>query len=55
MDRTHLRWFTHRSARAMARDSGYRIEAERASYRPHVLRFWPTLLGYQIVLNLAPV
>jgi 2-polyprenyl-3-methyl-5-hydroxy-6-metoxy-1,4-benzoquinol methylase len=54
MDRTHLRWFTRRSARAMAREAGYRVEAERVVYRPHVIHFWPTLMGYQFALNLAP-
>jgi 2-polyprenyl-3-methyl-5-hydroxy-6-metoxy-1,4-benzoquinol methylase len=54
MDRTHLRWFTRRSARAMAGVAGYRILAEGVVYRPHLVRLLPTLMGYQFVLNLAP-
>jgi hypothetical protein len=54
MDRTHLRWFTRRSARAMAQVAGYRVVDERIVYRPHVLRLMPTLMGYQFVLNLVP-
>ncbi len=54
MDRSHLRWFTHRTARAMARDACYRVAAAATVYRPRFLRFWPALNGYQIVLNLAP-
>jgi 2-polyprenyl-3-methyl-5-hydroxy-6-metoxy-1,4-benzoquinol methylase len=54
MDRTHLRWFTQRSARAMAREAGYRVEAAATVFKPHFARFWPALNGYQIVLKLAP-
>ena len=54
MDRTHLRWFTHRSAKAMAHTTGYRVMAEATVYKPRLARFWPTLNGFQIVLNLAP-
>ena len=54
MDRTHLRWFTWKSAREMAKRSGYRVLAEQTVFKPHVARFWPTVNGFQIVLNLAP-
>ena len=54
MDRTHLRWFTHRTARAMAHAAGFRVEAAATVFRPRFARFWPALTGYQIVLNLAP-
>jgi 2-polyprenyl-3-methyl-5-hydroxy-6-metoxy-1,4-benzoquinol methylase len=53
MDRTHLRWFTHRSARAMAHQAGLRVAAAATVYRPRFARFWPGLNGYQIVLNLT--
>jgi O-antigen biosynthesis protein len=54
MDRTHLRWFTRRTARAMASRSGYRVTAEQTVYKPRFARFWPALNGFQFVLNLAP-
>jgi 2-polyprenyl-3-methyl-5-hydroxy-6-metoxy-1,4-benzoquinol methylase len=54
MDRTHLRWFTRKSARAMAATSGYRIIEERTVFKPHFARFWHAFNGFQIVLNLAP-
>lgn len=54
MDRTHLRWFTWRSARAMAHGAGYRIAAEATVYKPRFARVLPTLNGFQIVLNLEP-
>ena len=55
MDRTHLHWFTHRSAREMAYSTGYRITGEATVYKPRFVRAFPTLNGFQIVLNLAPV
>jgi len=55
MDSTHLRWFTRRTAIEMARQSGYEIAATATVFKPRFARFWPTLMGYQTVLNLAPV
>jgi 2-polyprenyl-3-methyl-5-hydroxy-6-metoxy-1,4-benzoquinol methylase len=52
MDRTHLRWFTFRSAREMAHATGYRVLQQQAVYRPRFLRFWKTLMGYQIVMQM---
>jgi 2-polyprenyl-3-methyl-5-hydroxy-6-metoxy-1,4-benzoquinol methylase len=54
MDRTHLRWFTWKSARDLAAGSGYRVVEERAVFKPRFARFWRALNGFQIVLNLAP-
>jgi 2-polyprenyl-3-methyl-5-hydroxy-6-metoxy-1,4-benzoquinol methylase len=54
MDRTHLRWFTWKSARALAQSCGYRIVEEQVVYKPRFARFWRTLNGFQIVLNLSP-
>jgi 2-polyprenyl-3-methyl-5-hydroxy-6-metoxy-1,4-benzoquinol methylase len=54
MDRTHLRWFTRKSARDMATVSGYRIVAEQTVFKPRFARFWRTFNGFQIVLNLVP-
>ncbi|HEY3341992.1 MAG TPA: class I SAM-dependent methyltransferase [Anaerolineae bacterium] len=54
MDRTHLRWFTRRTAREMALQTGYLVMAQSTVYKPHIARFWPTLMGFQTVLNLAP-
>jgi 2-polyprenyl-3-methyl-5-hydroxy-6-metoxy-1,4-benzoquinol methylase len=53
MDRTHLRWFTWKSARAMAAASGYRIVEEQTVFKPRFARFWRTFNGFQIVLNLV--
>jgi methionine biosynthesis protein MetW len=53
MDRSHLRWFTRRSARDMAKQAGYRILEEATVYKPHIARFWPSLMGYQIVLRVG--
>jgi len=53
MDRSHLRWFTRRSARAMVELAGYRVVEEAIVYKPHIARFWPGLMGYQIVLRAA--
>lgn len=54
MDRTHLRWFTWKSARELAERSGYRIVEEQVVFKPRFARFWRTFNGFQIVLNLAP-
>lgn len=52
MDRTHLRWFTWKSARNMAFTSGYRIAEEAVVYKPRFATFWRTFNGFQIVLRL---
>jgi 2-polyprenyl-3-methyl-5-hydroxy-6-metoxy-1,4-benzoquinol methylase len=54
MDRTHLRWFTWRTAREMAKSSGYAVAAEDSVFKPRFLRFWRTFSGFQIVLKLKP-
>ncbi len=54
MDRTHLRWFTWKSARELAARSGYRIVEEQVVFKPRFARFWRTFNGFQIVLNLVP-
>jgi 2-polyprenyl-3-methyl-5-hydroxy-6-metoxy-1,4-benzoquinol methylase len=53
MDRTHLRWFTWKSARELAAGSGYRIVEEQAVFKPRFARFWRAFNGFQIVLNLV--
>lgn len=53
MDRTHLRWFTQRTAREMAHQAGFRVAAAATVFKPRWARFWPALNGFQIVLNLA--
>ncbi len=54
MDRTHLRWFTQRTARNLAHTAGYRVVAAATVYKPRFARFWPSLNGYQIVLKISP-
>lgn len=54
MDRTHLRWFTWKSARQMAAIAGYRIVEEQSVFKPRFARFWRGFNGFQIVLNLLP-
>lgn len=54
MDRTHLRWFTRKSARQLAASSGYRVVNEQTVFKPRFARFWRAFNGFQIVLNLAP-
>jgi 2-polyprenyl-3-methyl-5-hydroxy-6-metoxy-1,4-benzoquinol methylase len=54
MDRTHLRWFTWKSARELATSSGYRVVEEQVVFKPRFARFWRAFNGFQIVLNLAP-
>lgn len=53
MDRSHLRWFTRRSARVMAEQAGYCVLEEAIVYKPHIVRFWPSLVGYQVVLRIT--
>lgn len=53
MDRTHLRWFTFRSARELATACGLHVLQQQAVFRPHQLRFLKTLLGYQIVMQMV--
>lgn len=55
MDRTHLRWFTWRSARAMATTCGYTVSDAATVFKPRFARFWRTFNGFQIVLRLTPV
>lgn len=55
MDRTHLRWFTRRTARQMAHETGYTVEAIETVFKPRFIRIWPALMGYQTVLKLAPL
>ena len=55
MDRTHLRWFTFRTAQELAEQAGYRVADQAAVFKPRFARFWPSLNGYQIVLKIAPV
>ncbi len=52
MDRTHLRWFTFRTAQELAAQTGYRVVDQATVFKPRFARFWRTLNGYQIVLNL---
>jgi len=54
MDRTHLRWFTWKSARSMACECGFIILDEATVFKPRFARFWRTFNGFQIVLRLAP-
>lgn len=54
MDRTHLRWFTWKSARELAARSGYSVAEEQVVFKPRFARFWRTFNGFQIVLNLIP-
>lgn len=54
MDRTHLRWFTRRTAQEMARQCGYTVLSMEAVFKPKFARLLPNLMGYQTVLNLAP-
>jgi 2-polyprenyl-3-methyl-5-hydroxy-6-metoxy-1,4-benzoquinol methylase len=73
LDRTHLRFYTRRSARALVEDAGFRIRDIEATAMPYELavealgrppwrglvrafasgsaRVWPTLFGYQFVLE----
>lgn len=73
LDRTHLRFYTRRSARALLADAGFRVRDDEATAMPYELavpplargpwrapvrafanasaRLWPTLFGYQFVLE----
>jgi len=55
MDKTHLRWFTRRTAQEMAHTSGYVVEECAAIFKPRFARLWPSLMGYQTVMKIAPV
>jgi 2-polyprenyl-3-methyl-5-hydroxy-6-metoxy-1,4-benzoquinol methylase len=52
MDRTHLRWFTFRTACELAQQAGYRVVDQAAVFKPRFMRFWRAFNGYQVVLNL---
>lgn len=54
MDRTHLRWFTWKSVRAMAATCGFTIVDEATVFKPRFARFWHTVNGFQMVLRLTP-
>jgi 2-polyprenyl-3-methyl-5-hydroxy-6-metoxy-1,4-benzoquinol methylase len=54
MDRSHLRWFTWKSVKEMAHQAGYRVVDSTTVFKPHFMRIFPTLNGFQIVLKLAP-
>jgi hypothetical protein len=57
LDRTHLRFFTQKTARALFRDAGYTIvEADVAGYRlPHwLIRRLGGLLAIQLVFAATP-
>ncbi len=57
LDRTHLRFFTRRSAQRLLEDSGYTIDrTDVAAYSlPHrLIRMFPTLLAIQIVMRAQP-
>lgn len=51
MDRTHLRWFTRRTARALVESAGFRVVECATVFKPRFARFWPALMGFQTVLN----
>ncbi|HEY3202479.1 MAG TPA: class I SAM-dependent methyltransferase [Thermoanaerobaculia bacterium] len=73
LDRTHLRFYTRRSARELIEGAGFRIRDLAATAMPYELaleafsrppwrapvrafasasaRFWPTLFGYQFVIE----
>ncbi len=73
LDRTHLRFYTRRSARALIESGGFRLRGIAATAMPYELavgalgkpplagpvrafagasaRLWPTLFGYQFVLE----
>jgi SAM-dependent methyltransferase len=76
LDRTHLRFYTRRSARRLVENAGFRIRAARATPIPAELAIpllarppfraparalaaaaaaaWPTLFGYQFVVEAEP-
>jgi len=73
LDRTHLRFYTRRSARRLVEEGGFRVRRVSATAMPYELalpalgraplaapvrgfakataRLWPTLFGYQIVIE----
>jgi len=73
LDRTHVHFYTRRSARALLTDAGFRLRGDEATAVPYELaipalgrapwsgpvrgfasasaRVWPTLFGYQFVLE----
>ncbi len=73
LDRTHLRFYTRRSARGLVEAGGFRVRSIAATAMPYELavpalgrpplaapvrgfagataRLWPTLFGYQIVIE----
>jgi len=57
LDRTHLRFFTRRSAKALLENSGYSVKAMNvAGYSlPHwLIRMFPGLFAVQIVMSAKP-
>ena len=57
LDRTHLRFFTKRSAEAMIREAGYEVlEFHGGATRMPVLlvKMWPTLCAVHLVFKIAP-
>src|SRR5439155_6123933 len=58
LDRTHLRFYTLRSARALLANAGYRVTgSDVAGYAlPHrLIRQFPGLLAVQIVMSAVPL
>lgn len=58
LDRTHMRFFTRQSARALLENSGFKIiRSEVAGYAlPHwLIRTFPGLLAVQIVMSAEPL
>lgn len=56
LDRTHLRFFTYRTAVELIREAGYAVEEVRytgVAARSRLLRLWPTLLSHQFVFRCA--
>lgn len=57
LDRTHLRFFTKRSAETMIREAGYQVQQFHAgaTRMPALLaRAWPTLCAVHLVFKIAP-
>src|SRR5205823_320673 len=58
LDRTHLRFFTRRTAYQLLADAGYRVtRAEVAGYSlPHwLIKLFPGLFAVQIVMSAKPL
>lgn len=52
LDRTHLRFFTYRTAVELIREAGYAVEEVRytgVAARSRLLRLWPALFSHQFV------